>query len=345
MSQSEIRIMLGIGVVILSGAALYFARSVVAPVAFALFIIALVWPMQETLQARIPKFVAMLITLTITIGAVAVLGYMVLWGFSQAGRWLVTNAARFQALYSETATWLEGHGLYSAGTLANSFNASWLLGIFQSAATQLNRILAFAVVTFIFVMLGLLEVDIIQRKLASTEGGAIGPRLLATCDEIAGKLRKYMIVRSVMSGLTGIAIWAFAALMGLELAPAWGAIAFALNYIPFVGPLMATLLPTLFALAQFGSWETAAAVFIGMNVIQFFSGSYIEPRVAGKALAISPFVVLFAVFFWSFLWGISGAFIGVPLAIAALTILEQSPSSRWAAQLLSGRPAPPDFDK
>jgi len=339
MGQSEVRIMLGICTVILTAMALYLARSVVTPIAFALFIIALVWPLQETLQARIPKFVAMIITLTTTIAAVAVLGYMVLWGFSQAGRWLVANAARFQALYSDTATWLEGHGLYSAGTLAASFNASWLVGIFQGVAAQLNSTIAFAAVTFIFVMLGLLEVDIVERKLADAEGGTTGARLLATCGNISRKLRKYMMVRSVMSILTGIAIWVFTALMGLELALAWGVVAFALNYIPFVGSLLATLLPTLFALAQFGSWEPAVAVFIGMNVIQFLTGSYIEPRVAGKALAISPFVVLFAVFFWSFMWGIAGAFIGVPIAIALLTILEESPSSRWAAQILSGRTA------
>lgn len=224
--------------------------------------------------------------------------------------------------------------------LAESFNVSWLLRIFQGLATRLNGIIAFAVVTLIFVMLGLLEVDIMQRKLAGAAPGTAGERLLAASTGIARKLRKYMAVRTVMSVLTGIAVWALTALLGLELALAWGVMAFALNYIPFVGPLMATLLPTIFALAQFGSWQLAATVFVGMNLVQFFSGSYIEPRVAGNALAISPFIVLLAVFFWSFMWGIAGAFIGIPVTIAILTVCEQIPSSRWAAQLLSGRADP-----
>jgi len=101
---------------------------------------------------------------------------------------------------------------------------------------------------------------------------------------------------------------------------------------------VATLLPTLFAVAQFESWQMAVAVFAGMNIIQFFSGSYIEPRIAGKALSMSPFLVLLAVFFWAFMWGLPGAFIGVPLVIAALTICEHNESSRWVARLLSGRP-------
>jgi AI-2 transport protein TqsA len=95
--------------------------------------------------------------------------------------------------------------------------------------------------------------------------------------------------------------------------------------------------PTLFALAQFESWELAVIVFVGLNLIQFLIGSYLEPRIAGSALSISPFLVLFAVFFWAFLWGIPGAFIGVPIVIAILTLCEEHESTRWIATLLSGR--------
>ena len=58
---------------------------------------------------------------------------------------------------------------------------------------------------------------------------------------------------------------------------------------------------------------------------------------AGATLSLSPFLVLFAVFFWSFLWGISGAFIGVPIVIAFLAICGEHKSSKWVARLLSGR--------
>ena len=69
-------------------------------------------------------------------------------------------------------------------------------------------------------------------------------------------------------------------------------------------------------------------------MIEFIIGSYIEPRVAGYALKISPFIVLFSVFFWTFLWGLFGAFIGVPITIAILTYCSQSPSTAWIAELL-----------
>jgi len=141
----------------------------------------------------------------------------------------------------------------------------------------------------------------------------------------------------VMSVLTGAVVWGITLLAGLELATAWGVIAFVLNYIPFIGPLFATVFPTLFAIAQFESWQLALIVFLSLNLIQFLIGSYLEPRIAGAALAVSPFLILFAVFFWSFLWGIPGAFIGVPIVIAVLTVCEQHESSKWVATLLSGR--------
>jgi predicted PurR-regulated permease PerM len=77
-------------------------------------------------------------------------------------------------------------------------------------------------------------------------------------------------------------------------------------------------------------------VFAGLNFIQFFIGSYLEPRIAGATLSMSPFIVLLAVFFWSFLWGIAGAFIGLPIMIALLTICGQHESTEWITLLLSG---------
>jgi AI-2E family transporter len=69
---------------------------------------------------------------------------------------------------------------------------------------------------------------------------------------------------------------------------------------------------------------------------------YIEPRVSGTVLSISPFVVLFSVFLWTFLWGLFGAFIGVPITIALLTFCAQHPSTQWLANLLGGpKGAPP----
>jgi len=329
--------MLGLITAVLLFAALYFARSILAPVAFSLFVIAIVWPLQRTLEIRVPRLLALVATLVVTLLVISVLGYLIVWAFSTVGRWLIDNALRFQALYVQWTDWLEEHGILVTSFLVENFNAGWLIRAVQEIGGRLQGFVTFVVITFVFTALGLLEVEIARKNIETLSNKEAARAILQASTQIADKFQRYMLVRSAMSVLTGLVVWAFALVAGLELATAWGVIAFVLNYIPFIGPLVATVFPTLFALLQFGSWQLAVIVFVGLNVIQFLIGSYLEPRIAGAALSLSPFLVLFAVFFWAFLWGIPGAFIGVPIVIAALALCEQRESTRWIAALLSGR--------
>jgi predicted PurR-regulated permease PerM len=332
------RVMLGVCTGVLVAAALYAGQSVLAPTAFALLIIALVWPMQRALEAHMPRGIALVVTVLATIALTGALVLLVAWGFGRVGQWLVANTARLQALYLARTAWLESHGVEVAGLLSEHFDIRWLVGAFQTLTGTLGSFFTFAAIALILTLLGLLEVTTVRDRLAAMAlTSTTAAATLAACIALAAKLRRYMLVRTAMSLLTGVAIWAFARAVGLELATEWGVIAFVLNYIPVIGPLLATTLPTVFAILQFESWEIAVIVFVVLNLIQFVVGSYLEPRVAGVALAISPFVVLVAVFAWSALWGIPGAFIGVPMVIAALCFCQQSPASRWVADLLSGR--------
>jgi AI-2 transport protein TqsA len=107
-------------------------------------------------------------------------------------------------------------------------------------------------------------------------------------------------------------------------------------YIPFIGPFIATLFPTLLAMTQFTTWQAVLGTFVGLNMIQLTVGAYVERRVSGEVLGVSPFVVLISVFFWTFLWGLFGAFIGVPIVIAILTFCSYHPASRFIADLFGG---------
>jgi AI-2 transport protein TqsA len=329
--------MLGLCTAVLVFCGLYFARSILAPVAFSLFVVAIVWPLQRALETRIPRLLALVVALVVTLLVVTVLGYLIVWAFGTVGRWLIENALQFQALYVQWTDWLEEHGILVTSLLVENFNAGWLVRAVQEIGGRLHGLVTFVVITFVFTALGLLEVDIARKNIESLGNKAAARTILQASTQIADKFQRYMLVRSAMSVLTGLVVWAFALLAGLELATAWGVIAFVLNYIPFIGPFIATVFPTLFALAQVGSWQLAVIVFLCLNLIQFVIGSYMEPRIAGAALSVSPFLVLFAVFFWAFLWGLPGAFIGVPMVIAALTLCEQRESTRWIATLLSGR--------
>src|SRR5215470_5029372 len=319
-----------IAVVAVFGAA-YSAREVFAPVALALFIIATVWPLYSWLQARMLTLLALAISIVITIAICLLFSSLVAWGFGRVGRSLLADAARYQALYDSMAAWLETRGVSVTSVWTEHFNASWVLRTAQQITGRVNTTVSFWVIAFAYAILGLLEVDTLRRKVALLRNREAARVLLQGSAATAAKIRKYLLVRTLMSIVTALLVGIFAWLAGLQFATEWGVIAFTLNYIPFIGPFIATVLPTALAMTQFETWQAVFAIFICLNIIQFTVGSYIEPRVSGNVLSISPTVVLFAVFFWTFLWGLFGAFIGVPITLGILTFCEQHPSSRWVA--------------
>lgn len=316
--------------------AISVASAVFAPLALALFIIAIVWPLQHRLQLRMPKLLALAICVVITVLVFLAFMSLVVWSFGRVGRWLMNDAGRLQLLYDQAVSRLESHGLSVTGLWVDHFNAGWLVRAVQQVAGRVNTTMSFWLIALVYVILGLLEVDDMRRKVLSLSNRDAARMLIDGSAATAIKFRRYLLVRTHMSALTGLLVWLFAWLSGLQLAAEWGVIAFVLNYIPFIGPFIATIFPTLFAIAQYETWQAVVALFICLNIIQFVVGSYVEPRVSGNVLSISPFVVLFAIFFWTFLWGLFGAFIGVPMTIAVVTFCAQHPSSRWVAHLLGG---------
>ena len=335
----EVKVALAIGAAVAVAFAAYQAASVFAPLVLALFIIAITWPLQRWMQSHIPRLVALAITLIVIVAVGVAFASLIAWGFGRVGRALVSDAARYQMLYDNLVAWLDSHGISVAGLWAEHFNVRWLLVKAQYVTGRINSTLAFWLITLTYVILGLLEVDDIRRKVDALRNRDAARVMLDGSAATAVKFRKYLWVRTQMSVLTGLFVGLFALVTGLQFAAEWGVIAFALNYIPFIGPFIATLFPTLLAMTQFDTWQGVVATFICLNIIQFVIGSYVEPRLSGSVLAISPFVVLFAIFLWTLLWGLFGTFIGVPIALAILTFCEQHPGSRWLSDLLGGPPS------
>ncbi|MGO9846091.1 MAG: AI-2E family transporter [Methylocella sp.] len=327
--------------VVLVSAALYFGRLVLEPVAFVLFTMALVEPFQKSVEARMGKPMALILTILLALLVISLLVLAIVWSIGEVAHWGVANVDRFQSLYMRVNQWLESHEIFTVD-LSNSFDSSSLVGVFKAVAVQINYFMGFALVVFLFLMFGLAEMGDFKIKLEALDKKLSGWSLLETTSRIAEKIRKYMLIRTLASAVTGFAVFIFAVAVGLDLAVAWGIISFVLNYIPYIGPLVAVILPVIFATAQFESWQMAAIIFGSLYLIQFVIGSYLEPMLTGNALAISPFVMLFAFLIWDFLWGMPGAFIGLPVTIALFTIWEQNPSTRWIANLMSTSEAASD---
>jgi predicted PurR-regulated permease PerM len=317
----------------LVSAALYFARVVFEPIAFALFGMALVWPFQKALERRLPKSVALGLTVLLALLVILALAAAIVWSIDDVIHWTLANVARFQSLYARWTAWLDGHGIYLSDGLGQ-FDVRTFINVLQTIASEANQFVGFCIIVFLLMSFGLTELVSFRARLEAL-APAIGHDASRTAADIAGKIRKYMLIRTLASVLTGVAIFGFTISIGLDLALAWGVISFVLNYIPFLGTLVAVALPVLFASVQFESWQTVVFIFAALYTIQFVIGSYLEPVIAGRSLAISPLVMLVAFFFWAFLWGIPGAFIGIPVTIALLAVCEQNSSLNWLARLLS----------
>src|SRR5690606_250936 len=112
-------------------------------------------------------------------------------------------------------------------------------------------------VVLIYVLLGLLEIGPVTRRIRAALKEDTARVLIVGSSLTAAKLRRYMLIRTIMSVATGGMVYILATALGLQFAAEWGVIAFTLNFIPFIGPFIATVLPTLYALAQFESLQSA----------------------------------------------------------------------------------------
>src|ERR1700680_2136073 len=141
--DSAIRSMLALCTAVLMAVALYLGRSIFAPVALSLFGLACVWPFQRALQSKVPKLIALVFTLLLTLVVLGVLGLAVAWGSGQVGHLLLGNVERFQFIYMTSNAWLEERGIFLTGMLAERFDVSWLVAYVQQVAARLNSMVGF----------------------------------------------------------------------------------------------------------------------------------------------------------------------------------------------------------
>lgn len=149
---------------ILFVAALSTASSVFAPVAFALFIIALVWPLQKALQGVLPRLLALALSLFVMVVAFVAFGSLIVWAFGRVGRWIVSDAARFRLSTSRSRSGSKGMAsrLRRCG---RRISATPVLRAVQTVSGRLNSTMSFWLVVLVYVLLGLLEVEDSGRRL------------------------------------------------------------------------------------------------------------------------------------------------------------------------------------
>jgi AI-2 transport protein TqsA len=157
--------------------------------------------------------------------------------------------------------------------------------------------------------------------------------MLPRFEAAAREVQTYLFVKSATSLVTGGLCAAWVAICGVDFPLLWGLLAFLLNYVPTIGMIIATIPPFLVALIQLGPGP-AFLLLAGYIVINVVLGNFVEPRIMGRALGLSPLVVFISMIFWGWLWGPVGAVLGVPLTMVLKILLANTEDFRWAAVIL-----------
>lgn len=191
-------------------------------------------------------------------------------------------------------------------------------------------------IILIYVVFLLLEETLFQEKiekvLKTTEAGT---NIYSTLNAVTVLFDGYLSVKIFTSFLTGVLSYFALLIIGIDLPALWAFIIFLFNFIPSIGSIVATLFPTLFGLVQYGESTVALTVLIAVGAIQLLVGNFLDPRLMGDRLNISPLVVLLGLTLWGFLWGVVGMILSVPITATLIIIFGQFENTRPLAILLS----------
>lgn len=170
--------------------------------------------------------------------------------------------------------------------------------------------------------------------------GAYAPeraeRILNVANQVNDAVVGYLKAKVRSSLLLAVPVALVLAVLGVKFALLWGLLTFLCNFIPYIGSVVAYALPVGFAFLWFGPvWQPFAAAGL-LLACHAASASVIEPFVLGKAVGVSPLVILVSLALWGLLWGVPGMFLAVPLTVVAIIVMDQFESSRPIARLLKG---------
>ena len=326
-------------------ALLYFLRTILIPLVLAFVLAVLVdavvrfvgrqWP-------EAPRWLVSLVAGLLVVTAAAAGLFFVAQGavdMVQQGPALVARLEEVALNFGRSLRLREPLHL---STIVGKISVPQLAGAILSGAQSLVTAVLLMVVYFGFMFAGRRRIG---RKIDAIAGSSSGARRIRNIlGRIAVDIETYVWVQTVTGAALALASAAVMTAVGLDNVMFWTSVLFLLTFIPNIGVTIGSIVPSLFALLQFTTAWQAIVIFAGIQIVAFIIGNLIYPKMQAETQNIDPVVTILALSFWTLLWGISGAFLAVPLTLMLMMAFAQFPNTRWVAAMLSndGRP---DFVK
>jgi len=154
-------------------------------------------------------------------------------------------------------------------------------------------------------------------------------------NNIEHAITQYIGLKTLISFISSVICFFVILAFGIDSPLLWAFIIFIMNFIPVIGAFLAVLLPTFFAMVQFGEITYPLFLFFTLGTIQAIISNIVEPKMMGNTLNISPLVALFSLTFWGAIWGITGMIVSVPITVILIIFLAQFKKTRSIAIMMS----------
>ena len=334
LSNKITQILMAIIASILVIAALKATKPISMPLAFAFFIVILVHPLQQKLEQKLPRWLSLILVLLLLCGIVGLVVGALSLGAEIIEPKVPQYLDRLEEIANIAQDWASNRNLPIPKFDARSSNvSSQLTQKAIGSVRSLISVISLTILTISLLVLLLLEVTQYRHKMQQAFSSKTGERLISAVSNTSEKLRRYLWVMTLTSLLTGVLTIVLCFTVGVDLAFVWGLIAFVFNYIPTLGSIAAVIPPTVVAFL-FNGVGRGIATLIGLAVIQVIMGNFVDPKVQGKSLQLSPFIALFSITFWGWVWGIPGAILGVPMTISIVLLSQEFKLTQGVAILL-----------
>jgi predicted PurR-regulated permease PerM len=324
------------GIVVLL-AALKAAASIVVPLLLGATIAVAFAPTAERLERRgLPPIASAGVTIVAVLAVVGAMGAIMVAAAGDLAESLPEYQAQLVAARQGVLHWLQARDLGEVAASVQQINPAKSAGaMVTSTLISAGDVLSDGFIVLLIAVFIQLEATTIKDKLRIALGSA--QPVEQTLNAI-GEVQRYLIVKTALSAANGVLLGFWCYLWGLSNPVLWGVLAFALNFVPIVGSLISAVIPVALALVELGV-GSAIGVAVGYGLVNLLVDNALEPRLMGRALGLSPLVLLLSMLIWGYVLGPVGALLSVPLTVAVRIFLDYHENLRWIALLMASGPA------
>jgi predicted PurR-regulated permease PerM len=324
-------------IVFLLGVFLKLAKPALVPFCLALFLSFALTPALDFLvRWKVPRSVAMIAILLLTFIVLYLVGALFYASGKQFASELPSNNEMLKSFLDGVDQTIKNPRLKAeALSWINNLNGEKIGGFILSALGPFLSFMSELLLVFVFMIFILGGRGRMEKKIAQAFSPDQASTVARAMRKIDNQVQRYLAVKTLVGIVTGALTTVILALFHLPFAIIFGVLAFLLNYIPTLGSIVATALPVLLATFFFSNLGPVVGILVLLMAINFFLGNFVEPRLQGKGLGLSPLLVFFSLFFGVWLWGIPGMILAVPILAILKIIFSNIPSLKILETMMS----------